>query len=107
TTNAPQRAKHREAEVLSEIVGLIEAAAQRAQRMERHRHERVRVGEDIAAGLTEKTRERSRERAAPLVFEGVNDVAQRAVVAAGAACDGKNGALASAAGAEEVLSCQW
>lgn len=85
--DATQGAEHGEAEMTREVVGLVEAALKSSERMERHRHDRIGVGKDVSAGFTEKARERSCERATPLVLECVDDVTQRTVVATGTASE--------------------
>jgi hypothetical protein len=47
--DATKRPKDRQAEMLREIVGLIESATKRAKRMEGNGNNGVRIGEDVAA----------------------------------------------------------
>lgn len=75
-----QGAPDREAQAHREVVGLIETALQVAPRMERHRHHRVGAVEDLLAVTLHACGEPGRDHAAPLVFERVDHVAQRAVV---------------------------
>ena len=59
-------ARHdRQAELARQVVGLIEAACNGAQRMERHRHDGVRVLEQVRAGLAHHAPERFGEQPAP------------------------------------------
>src|SRR5580765_3832987 len=52
--------------------------------MERYRHDRIRIGEHVAARGEKQCAQRLSEEAASLVFEGVDQLAHRAVVSSGA-----------------------
>jgi hypothetical protein len=78
-------APHRQSELAREIVSLVEAAAQPPPGMERHGDDSFRPAEHVGARFAQPRAERDCECATPLVFERVQKVAQRALVAAGTA----------------------
>ncbi len=82
---APQRRPHRPAEMPREIVRLVETTLQHPPRMQRNRDDRVGLVEPVRVGADDERRERRGQCAALIVFECVNDRAERPVVPAGAA----------------------
>jgi hypothetical protein len=68
----------------AQIVGLVEAALERSDGMERDWHDRIRAGQQICAGLAHQRAERSGQQAPALVLERMHDRSQRALVPAGA-----------------------
>jgi hypothetical protein len=103
-TDATQHAPDRQAQLAREIVGLIEPALDRPERMERDRDDRIRAREQIAPGLAKKAAKRRGQRATALVFEGVDDLAERAVVPAGTAREREPRGLTPAARAERTVA---
>src|SRR4029453_11558140 len=79
---APERAPNGSSKLTREIVGRIDPAAERPNRMERHRDDGVGVIEDIDAGQTHHPAEWFGEQTPAVELERVNDFAQRTVVAA-------------------------
>jgi hypothetical protein len=63
-----------------EIVGLVEAAKQPPDRMQRHRHRHVRALEDLAAMAAHQRTKVSRQRSPAVILQRLDDRAQRAVV---------------------------
>jgi hypothetical protein len=86
-TDATQNSPHRQTELAREVVGLIESALHRPERMERDRNHRIGAREEVAPGLAQQGRKRRGEHAPPLVLERVDNPAKRAVIAPGTACD--------------------
>src|SRR5688572_29369499 len=80
-----QHAPHRQSEPSRQIVRLVEPPFEGAPRMERHRHDGVSVRQDVAADAEQKPRKWLGERAPPPIFEGMDQLAKRAFVEAGAA----------------------
>lgn len=81
---APQDAPHWQAEVLRQIVRLIEATVHGAPGVQGDGHHRVRPREHQGAGIAQKRCEGRCQRAASVVFEGVNNRAERTRVDTGA-----------------------
>lgn len=91
------------AQVDGEIVGLIESASKHAPGVKRHRDHGVGPGKDAGASADHEPRDRCSERTTAAVLEGVNDVAQRAVVASGASRHDESWRMFAAAGADEDI----
>jgi hypothetical protein len=86
-TDATQDPPHRQPELAREVIGLIESALHRPERMERDRNHRIGAREQVAPGLAQQGGQRRGQHAAALVLERVDNPAKRAVIAAGTACD--------------------
>lgn len=82
---ATEPAPDRESQLTREIVGLVEAATQTTPWMERNGHDGVRAGEDVCARVAQPGAERDGEGPPALILERLQDLAERAVVAAEAA----------------------
>lgn len=70
---------------LGQVVCLVEPALESSQRVKRHRHDGIGAGEQVGRRRRNQPGQRGRENATVLVFQGVDEVAQRALIAAGAA----------------------
>jgi len=75
-----QSVDHRRSEASRELPRLIEASRTLTSGMQRYWNDTVRLEQQRFAGSTHQPREPSRERVALLVFQRMNDLAQRAVV---------------------------
>ena len=82
-----QHPPDRQAEMNGQVVCLIEAAPERTPRMKGNGHDGVGAAEHLRASLDHEPCDRPRQRPTAAVFEGVDDVAEHAVVATGASCD--------------------
>ena len=67
-----------------EIVGLVEAAPERAKGVERHRYDRIDAVERVARSDSQELAERLGQLPAAVVLECVHDFPERPVVSAGA-----------------------
>jgi hypothetical protein len=105
-THPAQRAPDRQPELAGKIVGLIEAALNRPERMQRHRDDGVGAGEQVPPGLAQQRGERRGEHAPALILEGMDDLPERAVIPAGTASDGQPRGLAPAARAERAVAAK-
>lgn len=85
--NAAKQTPHRHADRRGNFLRLIEAAPSPSPGVERHGHEHVRGFEHAAAMAPHEMPERYGDRSAAVVFQGVQDRAQGAVVRA----DGRAG----------------
>src|SRR5213079_153100 len=72
----PERVNYPGVQPRRQVAGLIEAATELPPRMQWHGDEAVRIGEQVRAGITHQPAQRSRQRPAPVVLEGMDDVAQ-------------------------------
>jgi hypothetical protein len=99
-TNAPKHMPDRKSHLPRQVVGLVEAALQRPQRMKRDRNHRVRAREKVGAGGPQQRAERTREDAAAVVLERVDDLPERSVIAAGASRERDASSRSAAARAE-------
>jgi hypothetical protein len=105
-TDPPQRAPDRQPELARKVVGLIEAALNRPERMQRNRDDGVGAGEQVPPGLAKQRGEWRGEHAAALILEGMDDLPERAVIPAGTACDRQPRSLAPAARAERAVAAK-
>ena len=70
----------RQADLTSQIFGLIETARAPPTPMQRHRHDDVRAVDDVASVLPHQLPQRFRERPATVVLQRVHDRSQRSGV---------------------------
>jgi hypothetical protein len=77
-----ERLHDRQPEALCEILRLIEATLPPAARMERDGNDDVRVPQEVGTRHAHARSQRAPDRTPPLVFERVDDFAQRAIVKA-------------------------
>ncbi len=80
--HAAQEPPHRQAEAPGQVVRLVETPRQRPPRMERDGHHHVGCGQQVGAGAAQQYAQGIGQHALPSVLEGVNDLAERTVVAA-------------------------
>jgi hypothetical protein len=99
---APQDAPDRRTQLARQIVGLIESALERADRMQRHGNDGVGVSSSSAPVSRIIRPSGSASTRALAVLECVDDVFQRTVIASGAACHVKLRRVVPAAGALAV-----
>ena len=83
----PQRIDDGTIEACRQIACLVEAAAQPAPRVQRHRHHIIAVVEQRAPCIAQQPAERIRERSSSFVLECVDDIPERAFVAAAGDAD--------------------
>jgi hypothetical protein len=72
---APERPPDRQAQLPRQIVRLVEPAPETPPRMQRHRHDRVRAGQQFGARQPQPGAQRPRQRATTAVLEDVEQVA--------------------------------
>ena len=77
---AAQHVRHGYSKVRGEFAGLVEPSAPPPPPVERHRHDQVRLCEQVGAGPPHESGERPRQRAVPVVLEGMQDGPQAALV---------------------------
>ena len=75
-----QQRHHRQSEHSGEIVGLIESSRPFAPRMERNRHDCVRIHQHIGAGRAHHRPKARRNRSPAVVLQGVDDVSKPSLV---------------------------
>jgi hypothetical protein len=75
-STAAQHPPDRRAEATREVVGLVEAALEGAQRMQGNGHDGVRAVEHVGAGRAHQRGQRRGQRASFSVLEGVDDLPQ-------------------------------
>jgi hypothetical protein len=80
-TPPPKQAPDREPKIAGQIVGLIEPAAHRPQRVERHWNNCVGALQHLSARLDHQASQRLGQGPPMFVLERVDDLAQRAVMA--------------------------
>jgi hypothetical protein len=73
---AREHAPNRQADASRKVVGLIESALHASPWVQRHGHDRIRAGEHGFARVDHHLCQRRCEGAAPVVLEGVDDLAQ-------------------------------
>ena len=71
--HAPQDTPDGQPELARKVVGLVETALERAERMERNGNHGVRARQKIGTFVPQKRRKRPGEPAPALVLERVND----------------------------------
>lgn len=87
----PQGAPHGPSQGARQVVRLIEAALPGAPGMQRNGHDGISAMECVRAGVGHQRGQFAGKRATFLVLERVDDLAQRAVVAATASREGEEG----------------
>jgi len=82
---------------------LVEAARPPPARMERHRHDTVRVSQQVGSVLPHQGTQRRRQRVAPVVLEEVHESTEGAFVGSDCPAAVERRRAAAAAGAAHAL----
>ena len=94
---------HWRSQMRGQLGRLVEAARPPPARMERHRHDTVRVSQQVGSVLPHQGTQRRRQRVAPVVLEEVHESTEGAFVGSDCPAAVERRRAAAAAGAAHAL----